>query len=173
MSMQRRPASSWNVGSPKTRSEAPRYSPRYSHTAAAQARSPSRFVRPPISDVRPPRFARSAANRMGALRLPYNAAGSESSTTRSPASVLEMVHRKHEAHMRSQQDSAGGLRHLITLDGLTRDAVTAILDRAETYRRLPGQPPYEARELAGVTLANLFFEPSTRPRASPAAPTRQ
>jgi len=68
--------------------------------------------------------------------------------------------------MRSQQDGAGGLRHLITLDGLTRDALTAILDRAESYRRLPGQPAYEGRELAGVTLANLFFEPSTRTRAS-------
>src|SRR5260370_25441031 len=68
--------------------------------------------------------------------------------------------------MRSQQDSAGGLRHLITLDGLTRDALTAILDRAESYRRLPGQPAYECREIAGVTLANLFFEPSTRTRAS-------
>jgi len=26
--------------------------------------------------------------------------------------------------MRSQQDSAGGLRHLITLEGLARDALT-------------------------------------------------
>jgi aspartate carbamoyltransferase catalytic subunit len=68
--------------------------------------------------------------------------------------------------MRSQQDSAGGLRHLITLEGLTRDTLTAILDRAENYRRLPGQPAYEGRELAGVTVANLFFEPSTRTRAS-------
>ena len=59
--------------------------------------------------------------------------------------------------MRSQQDSAGGLRHLITLDGLTRDALTSILDRAESYRRLPGQPAYEGRERAGVTVANLFF----------------
>ncbi len=68
--------------------------------------------------------------------------------------------------MRSQQDSAGGLRHLISLQGLSRDTLTAILDRAESYRRLPGQPAYEGRELAGVTLANLFFEPSTRTRAS-------
>ena len=44
--------------------------------------------------------------------------------------------------------------------------MAAILDRAESYRRLPGQPAYEGRELAGVTLANLFFEPSTRTRAS-------
>jgi len=68
--------------------------------------------------------------------------------------------------MRSQTDSAGGLRHLISLDGLTREAITSILDRAESYRRFPGQPAYEGRELAGVTLANLFFEPSTRTRAS-------
>jgi aspartate carbamoyltransferase catalytic subunit len=68
--------------------------------------------------------------------------------------------------MRSQQDGAGGLRHLVTLEGLGRDALSAILDRAETYRRLPGQPAYEGRELAGVTVANLFFEPSTRTRAS-------
>ena len=68
--------------------------------------------------------------------------------------------------MRSQQDAAGGLRHLITLDGLPRDVLTSLLDRAESYRRRPGQPAYEGREMAGMTLANLFFEPSTRTRAS-------
>ncbi|HMK86179.1 MAG TPA: aspartate carbamoyltransferase catalytic subunit [Steroidobacteraceae bacterium] len=68
--------------------------------------------------------------------------------------------------MRVQTDGTGGLRHLISLDGLTREMLMAILDRAESYRRFPGQPAYEGRELAGVTLANLFFEPSTRTRAS-------
>jgi aspartate carbamoyltransferase catalytic subunit len=68
--------------------------------------------------------------------------------------------------MRAQTDGAGGLRHLVSLDGLSREVLTAILDRAESYRRVPGQPAYEGRELAGVTLANLFFEPSTRTRAS-------
>ena len=68
--------------------------------------------------------------------------------------------------MRSQQDSAGGLRHLITLEGLTRDTLSGLLDRAEMYRRLPGQSAYEGRELAGITVANLFFEPSTRTRTS-------
>jgi len=68
--------------------------------------------------------------------------------------------------MQSQQDSAGGLRHLVTLNGVGREVLTSILDRAESYRRLPGQPAYQGRELAGVTLANLFFEPSTRTRAS-------
>jgi aspartate carbamoyltransferase catalytic subunit len=68
--------------------------------------------------------------------------------------------------MRSQLDGAGGLRHLTSLDGLSRQMLTSLLDRAESYRRTPGQPAYEGRELAGVTLANLFFEPSTRTRAS-------
>ncbi len=68
--------------------------------------------------------------------------------------------------MRSQLDDYGGLRHLISLDGLSREALTAILDRAENYRRFPGQSAYEGRELAGMTIANLFFEPSTRTRAS-------
>jgi aspartate carbamoyltransferase catalytic subunit len=68
--------------------------------------------------------------------------------------------------MRSQHDGAGGLRHLVTLDGLARDALAKILEDAERYRRLPGQPAYEGRELAGITVANLFFEPSTRTRAS-------
>src|SRR6202790_1365840 len=68
--------------------------------------------------------------------------------------------------MRAQTDGAGGLRHLVSLDGLSREGLTGILDRGESYRRFPGQPAYEGRELAGVTLANLFFEPSTRTRAS-------
>ena len=68
--------------------------------------------------------------------------------------------------MRSQLDDFGGLRHLITLDGLSRELITAILDRAQAYRRFPGQSAYEGRELAGMTVANLFFEPSTRTRAS-------
>lgn len=68
--------------------------------------------------------------------------------------------------MRSQLDEFGGLRHLITLDGLSRSSVIAILDHAQNYRRVPGQSAYEGRELAGITVANLFFEPSTRTRAS-------
>jgi aspartate carbamoyltransferase catalytic subunit len=68
--------------------------------------------------------------------------------------------------MRSQLDEFGGLRHLITLDGLSRTSITHLLDRAQNYRRVPGQSAYEGRELAGMTVANLFFEPSTRTRAS-------
>ncbi len=68
--------------------------------------------------------------------------------------------------MRTQVDYSDGLKHLISLDGLARETIMGLLDRAESYRRLPGQPAYEGRELAGMTIANLFFEPSTRTRAS-------
>ncbi len=68
--------------------------------------------------------------------------------------------------MLSQLDEFGGLRHLITLDGLSRETLGTLLDRAQYYRRFPGQSAYEGRELAGMTVANLFFEPSTRTRAS-------
>ena len=68
--------------------------------------------------------------------------------------------------MRSQQDGAGGLRHLITLEGLPRDALTALLDRAENYRRFPGQPAYEGRELAGVTVAVKVTFDLAKPESS-------
>ena len=60
----------------------------------------------------------------------------------------------------------GSLRHLLTLDGLSRDDVTALLDLADNYRApLTGIPARNER-LRGRTVANLFFEPSTRTRAS-------
>ena len=66
----------------------------------------------------------------------------------------------------SQIDSAGRLRHLITLEGLPRERVIALLDRAETLRAASrgGTQPLDL--LAGRTVINLFFEPSTRTRTS-------
>ncbi len=60
----------------------------------------------------------------------------------------------------------GRLRHLLTLDGMSRQQLVALLDRAETYLRPEGQGAARSRALAGRTVANLFFEPSTRTRAS-------
>jgi aspartate carbamoyltransferase catalytic subunit len=62
----------------------------------------------------------------------------------------------------SQVDAAGRLRHLVTLDGLPRALIEALLARAE------GHASRAARgdALRGVTVANLFGEPSTRTRAS-------
>mgnify|MGYP000375870045 CR=1 FL=1 len=58
------------------------------------------------------------------------------------------------------------LRHLLALDQLPRATIEALLDRAQTLRprALTGDPAY--RPLAGCTLANLFFEASTRTRCS-------
>lgn len=60
----------------------------------------------------------------------------------------------------------GGLRHLLTLDGLDASLITAILDDADGYRAGPGELPVRSDALAGRTVGNLFFEPSTRTRAS-------
>jgi aspartate carbamoyltransferase catalytic subunit len=65
-----------------------------------------------------------------------------------------------------QRDGDGRLRHLITLEGLQRDELTALLDLAQFYVRAPGDLAVRDQRLAGHTMANLFFEPSTRTRVS-------
>jgi len=65
-----------------------------------------------------------------------------------------------------QLDTNGNLRHLLTLKGLEKSLLTDILDDAEGYLRRPGCMPARSQALAGRTVANLFFEPSTRTRAS-------
>ena len=65
-----------------------------------------------------------------------------------------------------QRDQDGRLRHLLTLDGLTRDEVTQLLDLAQFYVWTPGDLPARDGALLGRTVANLFFEPSTRTRVS-------
>ena len=60
----------------------------------------------------------------------------------------------------------GRLRHFLTLDGLDKPLLERLMDRAETYLRPAGQPPVRDDLLKGRTVANLFFEPSTRTRAS-------
>jgi aspartate carbamoyltransferase catalytic subunit len=65
-----------------------------------------------------------------------------------------------------QRDADGRLRHLLTLAGLSRDEILQLLDLAQFYVRLPGDVPARDQSLAGRTVANLFFEPSTRTRVS-------
>lgn len=65
-----------------------------------------------------------------------------------------------------QRDADGRLRHLITLEGLSREEIVALLDLAQFYVREPGDLPARDQSLAGHTIANLFFEPSTRTRVS-------
>lgn len=62
--------------------------------------------------------------------------------------------------------SDGSLRHLLTLKGLSKQRLNDLLDHAERYVNRPGAKPVRSDVLAGRTVANLFFEPSTRTRAS-------
>ncbi|HEY8510106.1 MAG TPA: aspartate carbamoyltransferase catalytic subunit [Steroidobacteraceae bacterium] len=60
----------------------------------------------------------------------------------------------------------GSLRHLLTLDGLPKQIVERLLERAQSYVRPIGEPPPASDILKGITVANLFTEPSTRTRVS-------
>ena len=60
----------------------------------------------------------------------------------------------------------GTLRHLLTLEGLPRAQLEALLERAQSFGRAPGERIVPSNLLRGVTVANLFTEPSTRTRVS-------
>src|SRR5579863_7301036 len=60
----------------------------------------------------------------------------------------------------------GSLRHLLTLQSLSRTQLEALLERAQGYVRPLGAPPAMSEALTGATVANLFTEPSTRTRVS-------
>jgi aspartate carbamoyltransferase catalytic subunit len=67
----------------------------------------------------------------------------------------------------TQQNRANGtLRHLLTLEGMSRAEIESLLTRAQKFVKPIGQPPVYSAALAGVTVANLFTEPSTRTRVS-------
>jgi aspartate carbamoyltransferase catalytic subunit len=66
----------------------------------------------------------------------------------------------------SQTSERGHLRHLLSLGDLPRAEIERIIERASTYLTPTGQPPPHDATLRGRTVANLFFEPSTRTRAS-------
>jgi aspartate carbamoyltransferase catalytic subunit len=68
--------------------------------------------------------------------------------------------------MIEQRRSDGSLRHLITLDGLRREEIDALLQRSAQFSRRIGDRPPRGATLRGVTVANLFTEPSTRTRVS-------
>jgi aspartate carbamoyltransferase catalytic subunit len=68
--------------------------------------------------------------------------------------------------MTSQFDAQGRLRHLVTLKDVPRELLVELLDRAEGFLTPLGAYPARNDALAGRTVANLFFEPSTRTRAS-------
>jgi aspartate carbamoyltransferase catalytic subunit len=73
----------------------------------------------------------------------------------------------------SHSDSSQALRHLLTLNGLDKAMLSALLDRAQSFVAAPGAPAAFPPLLAGRTAALLFFEPSTRTRASFELATRR
>jgi aspartate carbamoyltransferase catalytic subunit len=66
----------------------------------------------------------------------------------------------------AQLRSDGTLRHLLTLEGLPRAHIEELLAQAQSFVRAPGERVRTMNTLAGVTVANLFTEPSTRTRVS-------
>jgi aspartate carbamoyltransferase catalytic subunit len=67
----------------------------------------------------------------------------------------------------SQFRRDGSLRHLLTLEGLPTSLIEALLERAQGFVRTLGKErPASSQALHGVTVANLFTEPSTRTRVS-------
>ncbi|CAK0751730.1 Aspartate carbamoyltransferase [Gammaproteobacteria bacterium] len=65
-----------------------------------------------------------------------------------------------------QIDAKGHLRHLLSIEGLNRAILTEILDAAESFSSVPAQSVKKVPLLRGKTVANLFFEASTRTRAT-------
>lgn len=58
------------------------------------------------------------------------------------------------------------LRHFTTLENLPRETLERLLDRAESLRDACAHGTRKLDVLAGRTVLNLFFEPSTRTRTS-------
>jgi len=57
-------------------------------------------------------------------------------------------------------------RHLLGLEGVSKKDITLILDTAETFREVLDRTIKKLATLRGITVLNLFYEPSTRTRIS-------
>ncbi|MGB2769030.1 MAG: aspartate carbamoyltransferase catalytic subunit [Candidatus Zixiibacteriota bacterium] len=57
-------------------------------------------------------------------------------------------------------------RHLLGLEEMSRKDITLILDTAEKFKEILARPIRIVPTLRGVTVVNLFYEPSTRTRIS-------
>ncbi|MDY6942151.1 MAG: aspartate carbamoyltransferase catalytic subunit [Pseudomonadota bacterium] len=66
--------------------------------------------------------------------------------------------------MSRQVDETGHLRHLLSINGLDRQLITAILDTAASFMSVTERAVKKVPLLRGKTVVNLFFEPSTRTR---------
>jgi aspartate carbamoyltransferase catalytic subunit len=57
-------------------------------------------------------------------------------------------------------------RHLLGLEGMSRDELNLILDTADSFKEVISRPIKKVPPLQGKTIVNLFFESSTRTRIS-------
>jgi len=57
-------------------------------------------------------------------------------------------------------------RHLLGLEGFSKEEITHILDTAESFKEVLSRPIPKVPTLRGKTIVNLFFEDSTRTRIS-------
>jgi aspartate carbamoyltransferase catalytic subunit len=65
-----------------------------------------------------------------------------------------------------QLDENGKLKHFLAIEGLNRAILTDILDTAESFTSVTERTVKKVPILRGKTVANLFFEPSTRTRST-------
>ena len=65
-----------------------------------------------------------------------------------------------------QFNQLGTLQHFLTLDGLDKATLTSILDAAENFTQVGDRMIKNVPLLRGKTVANLFFENSTRTRTA-------
>ncbi|MFT5502367.1 MAG: aspartate carbamoyltransferase catalytic subunit [Gammaproteobacteria bacterium] len=68
--------------------------------------------------------------------------------------------------MHLQLDESGKLRHFLSIEGLSAEILTEILDTAATFLASPDNTIRKVPLLRGKTVANLFFEASTRTRST-------
>ncbi|MFH0777465.1 MAG: aspartate carbamoyltransferase, partial [Candidatus Eisenbacteria bacterium] len=59
-----------------------------------------------------------------------------------------------------------GRKDLLGLEELTREEIERVLDAARSFKEVLERPIPKVPTLRGKTIANLFFEPSTRTRIS-------
>ncbi|MGH8120297.1 MAG: aspartate carbamoyltransferase catalytic subunit [Gammaproteobacteria bacterium] len=69
-------------------------------------------------------------------------------------------------HNTLQLDTHGRLRHFLTIEGIPRPLLLDILNRAESFSGVGERAVKKVPLLRGKTIANLFFEPSTRTRTT-------
>ncbi|MCG6862958.1 MAG: aspartate carbamoyltransferase catalytic subunit [Chromatiaceae bacterium] len=65
-----------------------------------------------------------------------------------------------------QLDAQGNLKHFLTIDGLSRELLTEILDQTEGFLGVAEQAVKKVPLCRGKIVANLFFETSTRTRTT-------